>query len=114
MLDARSGGGDSLGAVKEPVDGRHIFTAPVTDIFRRNQEGFARGEVTLASLDDDTELTIEFQNKSLIARDGSSSVLASVPDLICLADKDTDLPVTTDAFRYGQRIAVLGAPAPEL
>jgi len=41
-------------------------------------------------------------------------VLASVPDLICLVDKETALPVTTDALRYGQRLAVLGVPAPEL
>lgn len=114
VLDAQSGGGDPLGAIQETVDGRHMFTGKVTDVLRRNEEGFARGEVTLAALDGDTELTIEFQNEFLIARDDGGSVLASVPDLICLVDKDTGLPVTTDALRYGQRLAVLGVPAPEL
>jgi len=114
VLDAQSGGGDPLGAIQETVDGRHMFTGKVTDVLRRNEEGFARGEVTLAALDGDTNLTIEFQNEFLIARDDGGSVLASVPDLICLVDKDTGLPVTTDALRYGQRLAVLGVPAPEL
>jgi DUF917 family protein len=114
VLDAQSGGGDPLGVIEETVNGQHMFTGKVTDVLRRNKEGFARGEVTLASLDDSTELTIEFQNEFLIARDNEDSVLASVPDLICLVDKDTGLPVTTDALRYGQRLAVLGIPAPEL
>jgi DUF917 family protein len=114
VLDAQSGGGDPLGVIEETVNGQHMFTGKVTDVLRRNEEGFARGEVTLASLDDSTELTIEFQNEFLIARDNEDSVLASVPDLICLVDKDTGLPVTTDALRYGQRLAVLGIPAPEL
>jgi hypothetical protein len=114
VLDAQSGGGDPLGAIRDVVGGRRMFTGKVTDVLRRNQEGFARGEVTLAALDGDTELTIEFQNEFLIARSETGSVLASVPDLICLVDKETALPVTTDALRYGQRLAVLGVPAPEL
>jgi len=114
VLDAQSGGGDPLGAIQDTVDARHMFTGKVTDVLRRNEEGFARGEVALAALDGDDKLTIEFQNEFLIARDDDGSVLATVPDLICLVDKDTGLPVTTDALRYGQRLAVLGVPAPEL
>ena len=114
VLDAQFGGGDPLGAIQDTVDARHMFTGKVTDVLRRNEEGFARGEVALAALDGDDKLTIEFQNEFLIARDDDGSVLATVPDLICLVDKDTGLPVTTDALRYGQRLAVLGVPAPEL
>jgi hypothetical protein len=114
VLDARTGGVDPVAAACDVVGGVELFTGKVTDVFRRNREGFAFGEVTLAELDGEGSLTIEFQNEFLVARDGSGEVLAMVPDLVCLADKDTGAPVTTDTLRYGQRVRVVGVPAPDL
>ena len=52
---------------------------------------------------------IDFQNENLIAtRDGQ--VVATVPDLICIVDLDTMVPITTESLKYGQRVLVLGMP----
>ncbi len=96
------------------VGGTRLFTGKVTDVLRRNEAGFATGELSLAALDGPATLTVEFQNEYLVARRGDGKVLATVPDLICIVDRDTGLPITTDALRYGQRVTVLGVPAPEL
>jgi hypothetical protein len=114
VLDAGQDHRDPIEVACDVVGGRPLFTGKVTDVFRRNQAGFAKGEVTLAELDGDGHLTVEFQNEFLVARNDAGDVLASVPDLVCIVDKDTGLPVTTDALRYGQRVTVLGVPAPEL
>jgi DUF917 family protein len=114
VLNARKEGIDPVAASCDAIGGTELFTGKVTDVFRRNREGFAFGEVTLAELNGDGSLTIEFQNEFLVARDESGDVLAMVPDLVCLTDKDTGSPITTDTLRYGQRVRVIGVPAPDL
>jgi len=112
--EGRNGGGNPITAIEETLDANALFTGKIVDVFRRNREGFAFGEVSLAALDRDASLTIEFQNEFLIARDADDTVLASVPDLICIVDKDTGAPITTGSLRYGQRVKILGVPAPKL
>jgi len=112
--DARSTGQDPVGAVTRTLGGTELFTGKIVDVFRRTRDGFAKGEVEIAGLDDDRTLTIEFQNEFLVARDDDDRVLATVPDLICILDKETAAPITTGSLRYGQRIRVVGVPAPPL
>ena len=50
---------------------------------------------------------MEFQNENLIASVEGKPV-ATVPDLICLVDTETFIPVTTDALKYGKRVLVVG------
>lgn len=114
VLDARHDHRDPVAAACDVVNGQQLFTGKVTDVLRRNEAGFARGEVELVELDGSDTLSIEFQNEFLVARRNEGDVLASVPDLICIVDKDNGQPITTDALRYGQRVTVLGVPAPEL
>jgi DUF917 family protein len=40
--------------------------------------------------------------------DGQAEV--TVPDLITVVDDQTGLPITTEALKYGLRVAVLGFP----
>ena len=42
--------------------------------------------------------------------DTHDTVLACVPDLICVLDTETGEPITTEQLRYGQRVTVLGIP----
>lgn len=114
VLDAQTSDRDPVDVACQVVGGTELFTGKIVDVYRRNQAGFAKGEITLAELDGAGDLTIEFQNEFLVARGSGDEVLAAVPDLICLVDKDTGLPITTDALRYGQRVTVLGVPAAEL
>ena len=48
-----------------------------------------------------------FQNENLCAEvDGR--IVATVPDLICMVDAETFIPVTTDALKYGKRVLAVG------
>ncbi|MER5394349.1 DUF917 domain-containing protein [Saccharopolyspora sp. NPDC002686] len=103
---------DPVDAVVGRLGGRRLFTGKVVDVSRRTVSGFARGEARLVGMDGDsgTELVLRFQNEHLVAERGGT-VLASVPDLICVLDRESGEAVTTEAMRFGQRVAVIAAPA---
>lgn len=106
---------DPVAEVIDRCGGRHLFTGKIVDVERRLAAGFARGSLAIDGLDADRGqvMTIDFQNENLIARrDGE--VVAIVPDLICIVDKDTASPVSTEVLRYGLRVAVIGIPAPKI
>ena len=42
------------------------------------------------------------------------SWVATVPDLITVADRETGEPIRTEALRYGARVIVIGIPTPEI
>ena len=91
--------------------GREIFSGKVVDVERRSGDGFARGTAALAGIGTHAAhvLRVEFQNENLIAlKDGT--VVATVPDLICILDRETLIPVTTEVLTYGQRVNVYAFP----
>jgi len=101
---ARAAHDDPVAAAMAELGGRLLLTGKVTDISRRTTAGFARGT---AALTDGGGL--EFQNEHLVATvDGK--IVASVPDLICVLEADSGEPITTEALRYGLRVAVIGVP----
>ena len=58
-------------------------------------------------------MEIVFQNENLVARvDGRTRAI--VPDLVCICDRDTAEPITTDALRYAQRVRVVAVSAPPI
>lgn len=63
--------------------------------------------------DDGDTFEISFQNENLTARRGDTLV-AIVPDLICVVDHETAEPITTEGLRYGQRVRVLGISTPAM
>ncbi|MEV0699111.1 DUF917 domain-containing protein [Saccharopolyspora sp. NPDC050389] len=103
---------DPVDAVVARLGGRRLFTGKVVDVSRRTVTGFARGDARLTGMggDSGSELVLRFQNEHLVAERGDT-VLASVPDLICTLDRESGEAVTTEALRFGQRIAVIAAPA---
>lgn len=112
LSTARREHSDPVAAVASQVPARHLFSGKVTDVTRRTEGGFARGEARLSGTGQwqGHELSLRFQNEHLLAElDGA--VVASVPDLICVLDAETGSPVTTEALRYGFRVAVLGMPS---
>jgi DUF917 family protein len=111
---ARAANADPVAAVLKALDGRILATGKVTDVARRTTTGFARGEATVDGTDEyqDRTMVLEFQNEHLIATlDGEP--VATTPDLIVVLDRETGEPITTEALRYGHRVAVLGAPCDE-
>ena len=102
---------DPLEAILNETKGYLAFRGKITDLERRTERGFAQGSVKLAGIDENKgkELVVHFQNENLIAElDGK--VLVTVPDLIAMVDTETSVPVTTEALRYGLRVAVLAIP----
>ena len=92
---------------------RLLFEGKITDLVRKTEQAFAIGRCRMAGLDGCAggELEVAFQNEFLVARlDGE--VQAIVPDLICILDRDSAEPITTENLRYGQRVKVFGVSAP--
>lgn len=97
------------------TNGIKVFKGKMIDVERTIQGGFNRGLVRLDGLDSykGQTMEVEFQNENLIARiDGE--VCATTPDLICLVDLETAVPITTESLKYGRRATALILPAHEL
>jgi DUF917 family protein len=88
-----------------------LFDGKIVDLDRQTTGGFARGRVRIEALAPWTgTMEVQFQNEHLVAHhDGR--LRAIVPDLICMVDRETAEPITTEAMRYGQRVKVLGVSA---
>jgi DUF917 family protein len=92
---------------------RVLFRGKISDVRRRTEEGFARGQATAVSFDGAHKLELSFQNENLVALvDGT--VRAMVPDLICVLEADQGEPITTETLRYGQRVTVVAISTPDL
>lgn len=106
---------------EQPIDevlamtnGYELFQGKVTDVNRKTQTGFARGEATIEGLfayKGDT-LKLYFQNEHLLAQT-THHTLCMAPDLIAVLDAETGLPITTEGMRYGSRCVVVGLPSPK-
>jgi DUF917 family protein len=108
---ARQQEDDPVDTVRESVGGFLMFKGKIGDMERRTEGGFAKGDAHLDGIDDyrGQHLQLSFQNEHLVARiDGEIRV--TVPDLIALLDVDTGEPITTEAMRYGFRVAVIAFP----
>ncbi len=96
----------------EFTGGYRLFKGKISDVVRETRGGaFNFGTVVLEGIADckGKQAKVEFQNENLTAIvDGE--YVATVPDLICLVDTETFLPVTTDALKYGKRVLVVGLP----
>lgn len=105
---------DPVKALKEVTDGYQLFEGKVVDIKRETKGGFAQGNAEIKGINEysDQKLTLNFQNEHLVAKlDGE--VIASVPDLITVHDKETGQPITTEGMKYGNRVIVMGTPCSE-
>jgi DUF917 family protein len=102
---------DPVEAVRDVTNGTIIWTGKISDIQRRTETGFARGEAIVSGLGafEGDALRVSFQNEFLIART-NDRVIATTPDLITMLDAETGQPITTEELRYGFRVAILGIP----
>ena len=98
-------------ALRRAVGGFLLFRGKITDVDRRVDAGFAKGNAQMTGAGDfaGSRLALDFQNEHLIVRvDGA--VAATTPDLIAVLDAETAAPITTEAMRYGMRVAVIAIP----
>ncbi len=90
-------------------EGIKIFKGKIADVLRETKGAFNYGKVVLEGIGEYKGRIgqVTFQNENLAASvDGE--ILATTPDLICLVDTETFIPVTTDALKYGKRVMVVG------
>ncbi|MEM1192084.1 MAG: DUF917 domain-containing protein [Pseudomonadota bacterium] len=99
------------GAVEMLVSGK------VVDLTRETRGGYDYATVKLMPHDandhDTDEISIMVKNEYLLALRGGKPI-ATTPDLICLLDSETGLPITAETLRYGQRVHMIGIGAPAL
>lgn len=93
------------------TEGFRLFKGKISDVLREVRAGFNFGKVLLDGIGDykGKYAYVEFQNENLTAA-VEGTLLATTPDLICLVDTETFLPVPTDALKYGKRVMVVGLP----
>jgi hypothetical protein len=111
LLVSRTQKRDPIAAITSLLRGRRLCEGKITDVRRRTERGFARGEVDIAGTGREAGVVgkLAFQNENLIFwRDGHPEV--TVPDLITVVDEQTGLPITTEGLKYGLRVVVLGFP----
>ena len=111
--------GDIILSSKNPIEdlrlklrGYILFNGKITDIVRKTDGGFVRGNAKFDGISQDKGSTavLEFQNENLICLvDGNPKCIT--PDLITVLDAETGMPITTEGLKYGMRVVILGMPA---
>ncbi|TDC51941.1 DUF917 domain-containing protein [Actinomadura sp. KC345] len=104
-------GVDPVGSLCDVLDATVLIGGKIVDVERRTGGGFVRGSLVIDGTGDDRGrlLRVEIQNENLIALEDGRP-LACVPDLITVVDAQTGDAISTEALRYGQRVAVLSWP----
>src|SRR5262249_43203186 len=93
LLTCREQKRDPIAALTALLHGWRLCEGKITDLRRRTERGFARGELDILGTGPDagTPYKISFQNENLVFwRDGQPQV--TVPDLITIVDEQTGLP----------------------
>jgi DUF917 family protein len=89
-----------------------LYEGKITDLSRQTAGSFAVGRVIIEAADEPgAQMTIDFQNEFTLAR-RQGRVVAMVPDLIVIVDRETAEPITTENLKYGQRVGVAAVAAP--
>ena len=88
-----------------------FFKGKIADVLRETRDGFNFGKVVLEGIGEDkgSQAVVEFQNENIYA-EVNGQIVATVPDLICLVDSATFVPVTTENLKYGKRVLVVALP----
>ncbi|WP_217376175.1 DUF917 domain-containing protein [Paenarthrobacter ureafaciens] len=93
--------------------GTVLMRGKIVDVERFVRDGFTQGFATVESFDGGDEMRIQFRNENVIAHK-NGAVVAIVPDLITIVDVDLGTPITSEALRFGQRVAVYGISTPAI
>ncbi|MCL5408010.1 MAG: DUF917 family protein [Candidatus Thermoplasmatota archaeon] len=93
-----------------------LFDGKLTDLVRENNGGFSIGYAIFRSTEGEKTSRIRFQNEYLFFDEkieGDMIEIVTTPEIICILDRETYMPITTDRLRYGQRCKVFSLPVGE-
>ncbi|KAI0031377.1 hypothetical protein K488DRAFT_86866 [Vararia minispora EC-137] len=106
-----------IDAVGGQETAKELFRGKIVGVERKTVKGHVYGEVTIAASDDHPsfashKLKIPFKNENILATlvspSGTESIIATVPDLICVIDSASGEAIGTPEYRYGLHVFVLG------
>ena len=96
-------------------EGYGLFKGKIVDVLRETNGAFNLGHIILDGIGDfrGKRAEVTFQNENLaVTVDGQ--IFSTVPDLICLGETETFIPVTTDGLKYGKRVMIAGLKCYEM
>lgn len=104
---------DVADVVAKTGGGAVLFRGEVSACDWRTEDGFTLGSITIAGSDAylDRTYRIGLKNENLVGW-LDEVVHATIPDLICLIDVTSGLPVSNPDYAVGMRVAVVILPAP--
>jgi DUF917 family protein len=98
---------------REVPDVRYLARGRIGEISWTHVHGYARGTLVIWSNSARPHpLRIEVSNEYLVVME-FGSVVARVPDLICLLDTRSGTPILAEQIGWGMEVDVLALPAPE-
>lgn len=103
---------DPLSDLVNKYNAFHLFDGKITDILRAYDGGFNKGHVFIDGINNDDKYEVYVQNENLVAYKNSKPI-TMVPDLICILDMQTLMPITTEKIKFGQRVTVIAFKADE-
>ncbi len=112
--DAIEAGTNPVTAVAEAGHGFIRFQGTVGKHDWGVKSGFTVGEIELVGIDRyaGEKYRVRYKNENIIAwRNGKVDI--TVPDLICILDNTTGMPITNPNCDPGKTVAIIGLPAPE-
>ncbi len=110
---AKASGGDYVAAAAQAGGGKLMFEGTVTRSAFETRDGYTFGETEIAGSGSfaGRSLRIWYQNENIISwLDGDYYV--TVPDLICVFDRDNHLPQLNPYAREGEQVSVVAMPSP--
>jgi len=116
IRESETKGIDAIQALLQKLNGFELFQGKTTDIRRKIDGGFTKGEALIEGINHDQHenLRLFFQNEHLLAvNEKTNEPLAITPDLIAVLDLETGTPITTEGLRYGARVIVVSFPCHE-
>lgn len=91
-----------------------VFEGRIINLTKGISNGFSIGGFTVINTAQ-TKVDVGFQNENLIAQDhGTKKVLALVPELITIVDKNNFQPICCEDLRYGQEVVILKMSPPAM
>lgn len=100
-------------ATTDYLKAEKIYEGKICSLRRKEVGGFSVGAFTVENGQSCEKVEIGFQNENLVVRlQQTKEILAIVPDLITIVDRNNFQPIASEELRYGQEVIILKMKAP--
>jgi len=97
----------------QAVGARELFVGTISGVELSSEGGFDLGftHIDGTGVYAGESVSMGFKNENMLVRDGSGKVVATVPDVMTIVDREALKPLTNADTEKGQNVAVFGATA---